>query len=163
MNLVYLLLGSNLGNKTANLKKATDALRSFAGTIPVQSHLYASPPWGFEHNEDFVNQAVLLETELAPHELLAGIHDIESEMGRVREPEQAGYQARIIDIDIIYFNRDIIKTASLEIPHPRIHLRRFVLVPLDEIAPDFLHPVLQKTQTQLLKECSDISEVTLIR
>jgi len=150
---IYLSLGSNLGNKLFNLQRAILLLQKELGTILEFSEVYKSPSWGFE-GEDFLNACLSLETENTPAEVLHIILKVEQEMGRQRSKVE-GYQSRNIDIDLLYYNSKIIQTVELTVPHPQMHLRRFVLKPLADIAPQFYHPVLGKDTRNLLQECKD--------
>ena len=116
---------------------------------------YESEPWGFETKEWFLNRVIVVETELMPEEMLRQLLDIEHELGRERHPEIQGYASRTADLDILYFGDRIFLTETLTIPHPRLHRRRFALLPLCEVAPDLVHPALGLTQTELLKRCPD--------
>ncbi len=156
---VYLLLGSNQGDREEQLLKSRNALKQHAGNIILQSHVYETEAWGLEGLPPHYNQALLLQTELAPSALLLVIQDIESIMGRVREER---WGIRPIDIDIIYVNELILDLPDLKVPHPLVQERRFVLDPLFEIAPDFIHPVLHKTNKVLLADCSDPLKVVKI-
>lgn len=153
MNKVYLLLGGNLGNKKANLLMACDYILASIGSIVKQSSIYETAPWGFNHDSSFLNQVLLVETDKQPHELLDELLSIEKLMGRTRENES--YSARTIDLDILFFNEEVINTKNLTIPHPRIHERNFVLMPLNEIAKEYVHPVFKEKVNTLLKDCSD--------
>lgn len=124
-----------------------------------RSSAYLSEPWGFEAEEWFLNELLVVETELDPDSLMDRLMEIEHELGRVRHPEIEGYTSRTVDLDILYFGDRIVKTEKVTAPHPRLHLRRFALLPLCELVPDFLHPVFNKSQQQLLERCSDSSKV----
>ncbi len=152
MDGIFLLLGSNLGNRESNLIQAQSLIRSRIGDIRKASAAYKTDPWGVKNQNWFLNQALEIETGLSPLELLATIHQIEMEMGRVRKQK---WQERTIDIDILYYRDLISHQESLVIPHPGIPFRRFTLVPLAEIAAQLVHPVVLKTQHQLLVECED--------
>ncbi len=154
----FLMLGSNLGNKLQNLTDAVQLIDSRCGKTVSYSEVFASAPWGYEDEHDYLNQAIKLETNLDAHELLDCVLAIENELGRVRT-QTATYEARTIDIDLLYFDQKIIDTAKLCIPHPHIAARRFVLEPLCQIASDYLHPILNKTNAELLLSCTDQSEV----
>ena len=157
MNKAYLSLGSNRGGRTANLKNAINLLTEWAGSVTIVSSLYETPPWEMEDETDFINQALLLETEMSSEQLIDTIILIESMMGRQRTSKK--YEPRKIDIDILFFNDEIINTEDLTVPHPLLKERRFVLEPMAEIAPAFIHPVFKKSITQLLVECEDKSEI----
>ncbi len=152
MHLVYLLLGSNKGNKLAFLSQACGNIVDKAGCIVQYSHIYLSEAWGEENQEEFVNQVVAIETTLSPQALITCLLSIEEEMGRIRVKK---WMERIIDIDILYYDNEEINLPFLIIPHPQIANRRFTLVPLVELAPHFVHPVLKLTNEQLLTQCSD--------
>ena len=122
------------------------------GKIIRQSGLYQTAAWGKTDQPDFLNQVIVADTKLTAAQTMETILSIETAMGRIRTEKNA---PRIIDIDILFFNKEIIHKKNLSVPHPSIHLRRFVLVPLNEIAPNFIHPVLQKTNHQLLMKCPD--------
>lgn len=153
---VFLLLGSNLGDTAANLAHALGQIASELGVIVAASSRYRTAPWGNTHQPSFLNQVVQISTPLPPHELLDGINAIESSMGRVRRVK---WDARIIDIDILFYENQIIHNAHLDIPHPGIPFRRFTLEPLAELSPQLMHPELNKTVSVLLEECQDSSGV----
>ncbi|MBX3163404.1 MAG: 2-amino-4-hydroxy-6-hydroxymethyldihydropteridine diphosphokinase [Bacteroidetes bacterium] len=153
MNLVFLGLGGNTGNRLENLKRAVNALQKSCGRVLKQSSVYETEAWGFVSHKNYLNQVVSLETALSPQQLLKEILNIESELGRTRSENR--YSDRSLDIDILLFNGEIISAENLEIPHPRLHERRFVLVPLNDVAPTVMHPVLKKTLSELLKNCQD--------
>ena len=151
----YVLFGSNMGDKEAVFAQACQLINKRCGTVVKVSSAYESEPWGFEAEEWFLNRVVVVETELSPMDLLRQLLDIEKELGRVRHPEIQGYTSRTADLDLLYYDSRIIETEALTIPHPRLHLRRFALVPLCEVAPDFKHPVFKLTQKELLEHCQD--------
>lgn len=153
MEEVYLLLGSNLGDREKLLAEAIERIIQRCGNITQMSSIYESEPWGFDNNNDFLNQVVVIETKLSPHQLLSVILEIEQELGRKRS--KGKMVSRIIDIDILFYGEHIVDTHDLKIPHPSIQERRFTLIPLLEISPEMKHPVLRKTMRQLLKECPD--------
>jgi 2-amino-4-hydroxy-6-hydroxymethyldihydropteridine diphosphokinase len=152
MNQAYILIGGNTGNRVNNLAKACRLLEEGCGRIKARSAVYETQAWGITDQRDFLNQAILLETGLQAAELMDGILEAEESMGRKRG-ERNG--PRNIDMDILLFNDEVIDTSRLIVPHPRLHLRRFVLLPLCELAPDLAHPVSGKRMKQLLKECKD--------
>lgn len=157
-NTIYLLLGSNLGDRIQILSNAGELIMQRVGQITSKSSIYETAPWGVLNQPSFLNQVLEVTTQRAPEDVLRIILEIEHELGRVRYER---WGARVIDIDILYFQDFIIDSARLTVPHPRLHERRFTLIPLAEIAPDFIHPVFKKNSIQLLKECADISEVIM--
>jgi 2-amino-4-hydroxy-6-hydroxymethyldihydropteridine diphosphokinase len=136
----------------ANLTLSMNAIEKEIGSIQKMSSIYETAAWGNTEQPDFLNQALEIETPLNAEQVMEGLLKIEKQMGRERLIPMG---PRSIDLDIIYFNKDIIDRPSLEIPHPRLAERKFVLLPLSEIAPDFIHPIFQKTNEVLLKECGD--------
>ncbi|MDR3180368.1 MAG: 2-amino-4-hydroxy-6-hydroxymethyldihydropteridine diphosphokinase [Prevotellaceae bacterium] len=152
---VFLLLGSNLGNRLAALQEARALLSAQVGAVVGQSGYYESEPWGFEAPTWFINQALHIETHLTPLVLLHTIQHIEQQLGRVRATPPGVYASRPIDIDILFYGNDIIHTPALTVPHPALHQRRFALLPLCDIAPGHIHPVLHKTTAELLQQCDD--------
>ncbi len=157
MNTTYLSLGTNLGNKTQNLRSALQKINNL-GTVTKVSSVYQTPPWGFQ-SDDFYNISICLQTELEALKLLDILLGIETELGRLRNPEVIGYTARPLDIDILFFNNDVIDTTKLTLPHPRLHDRKFVLIPTIEIAPNYTHPKLRKTLEFLLQTTTDTSTI----
>ncbi|MBA7521395.1 Bifunctional folate synthesis protein [subsurface metagenome] len=158
MAIVYVLLGSNTGDKEDNLKKAGSMISRRVGDLKALSAIYETEPWGFtENTENFYNQAIKINTPLEPEELIHSLLGIEAQLGRKREKE--GYHDRIIDIDILFYDDRIIQTDILTVPHPRMHARRFSLKVLNEIAGSFIHPVFKKEIRTLLKECKDNKKV----
>ena len=156
MNKTYLLLGSNMGNSRQQLLQAIKLIKKKIGRVTRQSKLYATAAWGNTNQPDFLNQVIVVETTLAAAELIKNILSIETEMGRIRTVKNA---PRIIDIDILFFNKEMIGEKDLIVPHPEIQNRRFVLVPLNELSPGLKHPVLKKTIHQLLEACTDTLDV----
>ncbi|RPG37135.1 2-amino-4-hydroxy-6-hydroxymethyldihydropteridine diphosphokinase [Flagellimonas sp.] len=155
---VYLSLGSNLGNRLANLQKAIFRIQQKVGSILDISSVYENPAIGFE-GDQFLNIVISVLTPLSPTELLDTLLQIEQYFGRVRS-EDGGYSSRTLDIDIIYYGSEIINNDDLVIPHPQMQHRNFVLKPLGDIAPQFYHPVLHKDTRNLLQECKDRSKLT---
>ena len=160
MNKVVLLLGSNLGDSQLLFQQVISLIDERLGKLEIQSALYQSPPWGFEHENDFLNQVLILETDLAAGEILQTCLQIEVDIGRKRTTQV--YGARRIDIDVLFVNDEVMDTESLVLPHPRLHLRKFTLLPLLELIPDYIHPKLQKSIQELLVACEDNSEVRKI-
>ncbi|CAN5408366.1 2-amino-4-hydroxy-6-hydroxymethyldihydropteridinediphosphokinase [soil metagenome] len=152
MNKSYLLLGSNMGDSGRQLKSAMKLIDQKIGQVTHKSGLYQTEAWGNTDQPDFLNQVIIVDTKLPALTLLQEILLIEEEMGRVRTIKNA---PRIIDIDILFFNKDIISNKNLTIPHPEIANRRFVLIPLNELSPNFKHPIFNKSIHQLLSVCTD--------
>ena len=156
MNKTYLLLGSNMGDSRLQLSTAIKNISMVIGEIIDSSSLYSTKAWGNTDQPDFLNQVIVVNTSLAAQEVLSTILEIESRMGRVRTIKNA---PRVIDIDILFFNEEIINQNNLKIPHPEIENRRFVLVPLNQLAPHFQHPVSKENMQTLLLNCPDLLEV----
>lgn len=159
MTRCYLLFGSNQGDKLQLLEQACTYINNRCGMLVERSSLYNSEPWGFEAEEWFLNVLLVVETELDPDTLMDRLLDIERELGRVRHPEIEGYTSRTVDLDILYYGDQIVRTAKVTAPHPRLPERRFALMPLCELVPDFLHPESGLSQQQLLEKCHDTSKV----
>ena len=157
MHKVFLGIGGNIGNKQSNFQKVLKIIETELGAIIKKSSVYETPPWGFSSEENFWNQVILIETKLSPQKLLKSIHYIENDFGRNREGK--GYNSREMDIDILYFDDIYLEEENLIIPHPKMHLRKFVLVPLNEIAPGLKHPLLRFTSLQMLENCTDSSVI----
>ena len=156
MNTAYLLLGGNMGHRTNNLKTAIKKIEQLVGKIIRQSSVYETAAWGNTQQPEFLNQVIVVETKLPAEKLLNNILLIEEKMGRIRNKKN---DPRVIDIDILFFDRLIINEKTLIIPHPEIQNRKFVLVPLNELSPNLKHPVLKKTIHQLLTICPDQLDV----
>lgn len=157
MNDAYLLIGGNIGDRMSFFNKTIESIKLSCGKIIQNSMVYETQAWGKNDQEPFLNQVLKISTELSPLELLDKLLTIEKQLGRIRDEK---YGARTIDIDILYFGEEIILEPTLIIPHPRISERRFVLVPLSEIAEKFIDPVLQQSIETLLKNCNDKLKVT---
>jgi 2-amino-4-hydroxy-6-hydroxymethyldihydropteridine diphosphokinase len=159
---VYLGIGSNLEDREANLAEAVDRIATLAGDIIRTSSIYETEPWGFTSDNEFLNMVVEIETQLNPADLMEQLQKIETRLGRIKDDDDAQYTSRIIDIDILLYEDVIVNDVNLRIPHPLMEERKFVLVPLNEIAPDVVHPVLMKKISELLRTCSDTSEVRMV-
>jgi 2-amino-4-hydroxy-6-hydroxymethyldihydropteridine diphosphokinase len=149
---VFLLLGTNLGDRRKNLMDASLAIEARVGAITLRSSIYETDAWGIETQPSFYNQVVALSTFLEASEVLEQVLSIEHTMGRLRNEK---WGERIIDIDVLFYGSQIIDTDKLVVPHPEIQNRMFTLVPLEELAPEFLHPKLQRTIRELLDDCAD--------
>ena len=152
MNIVFLQLGSNLGDRELLLQDAIVAIEERVGGVIKRSKVYESTPWRVEGQANYLNQILKVETKLQAHDVLSVILDVEKNLGRVRIEK---WGERLIDIDIIFFNDAIIETAQLCVPHKHMHERMFVLTPLHNIAPDMAHPKYNKTVEEILKQCTD--------
>ena len=158
MNSAYILAGSNMGNRLDNLQRATKKLIEL-GEIKRKSSLYETAAWGNENQQAFFNVAFELTTHLSGVELMKALLLIESESGRIRNEK---WEPRLIDLDILFFNAEIIDTSILQVPHPQFQFRKFAIIPMADLAVDFIHPVLKKTVLQLLEECTDKLQVEKI-
>jgi len=154
-NQAVLSLGSNQGNRLENIQQCIQLIQLEIGTVFKVSKLYETPSWGFE-SDAFYNCAIAIHTHKSPLKLLSGILKLEKKLGRIRK-EQLGYQSRIIDIDIVSFENEIVQTAALEIPHPQMQNCLFVLLPVNDLQLDFVHPIFEKTISVLIDECEDKS------
>ncbi len=154
MNIVNLLLGSNMDDRLSLLKQAREAVSLQLGRITMESSIYESEPWGFNADRQFLNQVIRIETIYAPHDLLERILRIETDLGRSRN-NAAGYSSRLIDIDILFYNDEIIREKNLIIPHPGIPDRMFTLLPLSELDGTYIHPGNRKSIDELIHECRD--------
>lgn len=158
MNVTYLCLGGNIGDREKALSHAILKINEQVGNIVAKSTIYETEAWGVENQQAYLNQCLKVETNLKSYELIDALLVIEKELGRERIINNT-YEPRTIDIDILFYNNDIINESKLLVPHPRLHLRKFVLIPLEEIASNYLHPLLNKTIFSLLSECEDTSDV----
>ena len=145
---VYLALGTNLGDRQANLETAKEMMPPEV-VVMRESPIYVTPPWGYENQPDFLNQVIEVHTDLPPKTLLHFLKNIENEMGREKRFRNG---PRLIDLDIIFYGQRVVDEEDLQIPHPRLEGRAFVLVPLNDLAPDFVHPTLDKTINEMVAE-----------
>ena len=155
----FISLGSNLGDRLQFLKSAVEQIGLRLGKVIKESKIYEAAAWGHTKQPDFYNQVIEIETELSPAQLLQGCLEIEKSLGRERS---ILWGERTIDLDILLYDGRSVKLENLNIPHPYLHLRNFVLVPLCEIAPDLIHPTLELTIKQLLERCADKLDIKAI-
>lgn len=155
-NTFFLLLGTNLGNRTALLREAVAQIEQQIAPVLGQSAIYETAPWGVVEQPAFLNQVLQLESILHPIDILQRTQKIEKQLGRERHER---WGPRLMDIDLLYYGNLVLTMTDLVVPHPRLHERRFTLVPLAQIAPDFMHPVLKKNNQELLANCTDNSQV----
>lgn len=156
MNKVYLQIGSNLGERDRLIFHAVEGISEHVGKINTRSQIYESTPWRVDGQQNYLNQVIEVQTLLSAEDTLVTVLKIENELGRVRIEK---WGERLIDIDIIFFNNEIIETPDLCIPHKHMHERNFVLGPLNEIAPDFIHPIYNKTVSELFDKSKDTEKV----
>lgn len=149
---VFLLLGSNLGDRFLFLQRAIESIEKEIAPVAARSSVYETASWGKTDLPDYLNQVIQLETDLPANTILDSVLAIEQSMGRRREEK---WGSRTIDIDILYYGDQVIDSPGLQVPHPHLHNRRFTLEPLDEIAPEFVHPVFHKTNSALKNSLSD--------
>lgn len=157
MSTVYISLGGDLGDPVEQQEIAIQRITELIGPVQCRSSFYRTEPWGVDRRSPFINSALRVSTKLDPFQLLGVVLRIEQEMGRVRDGAQ--YAQRSIDLDILYYNDLILNTSDLQVPHPRLHLRRFVLEPMNEIAPGLIDPLRRRSISELLRTCSDTSYV----
>jgi len=157
MKRVFLGIGSNLGNRENNMQQAVEHINKRVGGISRKSVIYETEPWGFRSDNAFLNMVIAVETQMSPQALLSEILYTESLLGRIRTEGQ--YSSRIIDIDILLYDDMVLSEPDLTIPHPLLHERKFVLIPLCEVASEMIHPVMKKTFRELLDICADRSNV----
>ena len=158
MKAAYLLIGGNIGDRLGFMAAAKEKMKQKGIELIRQSAIYETAAWGITDQPSFLNQVLEIVTSLNPEELLSELLSIELELGRIRAEKNG---ARTIDIDILYFERQLINTTGLSIPHDRISIRRFVLVPLSELIPDFIDPKTNKSIVEMLNDCPDTLEVAV--
>jgi len=162
MNVAYLCLGGNLGERESSIDAAISKIKQEVGEVSAVSKIYETEAWGVTNQNAYLNQCVELKTELDPEALISALLKIEHDLGRERNLYHT-YEPRTIDIDVLFYNNLVLEFNHLTVPHPRLHLRKFVLIPLNDVASTFMHPVFQKTVNNLLVECSDTSDVKLFK
>ncbi len=158
-NIVYLLTGSNMGDRDDNMRQVNGLIEQYIGSITKASRLYETQAWGKTNQPDFINQALAVETPQYPSEVMKNILKIEGLMGRVRTEK---WNERVIDIDIMLYNEQIVNEPNLTIPHPHLHERNFALVPLMEIAGEVMHPILDMAIEDVYFECNDPLDVIMM-
>jgi len=156
MNTVYIQLGSNIGERESFIAKSMEQIEENIGKIITESSIFETIPWGNENQNNFLNSVIKIKTPFDSFKVLKKSQEIENNLGRERVEK---WGERTIDIDILFYNNEIINTTKLIIPHPLIQQRKFVLVPLSEIAPNYIHPTLKKNISTLLSECKDNQKV----
>ena len=161
MSKVVLLIGGNLGNRYDNIIKTCDLIESNIGDIIKKSKIYETEAWGFESEKSFLNQVLIVNSNYTPQQCLNKINKIEEQLGRVRGSEK--WISRTMDIDILFYNNEVINTDDLTIPHKHISERLFTLKPLNDLLPDYIHPVNKNTVSELLNRCVDKSKVKVYK
>ncbi|MFP4024082.1 MAG: 2-amino-4-hydroxy-6-hydroxymethyldihydropteridine diphosphokinase [Thiohalospira sp.] len=161
MKKVILLLGGNLGDRAYYIDNARQMIEKKMGKILQSSSVYESAPWGFSSKNNFFNQVLVVNTSLTPNQILENIWQIEKKLGRERT--EKAYSSRTIDIDILFYENEIIDKPGLIVPHKHLHERRFTLIPLAEILPGWIHPGFNQSVKKLLENCEDKSEVKILK
>ncbi len=161
MNKVYLLIGGNLGDRFDFLSQVKLKIQKHVGNIIQESSIYESTPWGFDSENDFLNQVIIILTKLSPKGVLDFCLKIENDLGRKRQ--SVNYSSRTMDIDILFYNDEIFNEPDLIIPHKNLHKRLFTLIPLVELSPDFIHPGLKENLSELMGKCDDKSEARKLK
>ena len=156
MNTVYIQLGSNMGRRESFIAKCKDQIEENIGKIIIESSVFETVPWGNKNQNNFLNAVIKIKTPFDAFKILKKSKEIENNLGRIRKEK---WGERTIDIDILFYNSEIINTEELNIPHPLLHKRKFVLIPLSEISPNYIHPIFKKNISDLLSECKDIQKV----
>lgn len=163
MSDLFLSIGGNLGDRALILSECKKNIESRVGKIHKESSIYVSEAWGFSHPRDFYNQVLWIKTQKNPNDTLDIVLNIELEMGRQRSKhKEQAYEGRLIDIDIIIFNNDIIKNENLQVPHPHMHKRNFVMFPMAEIAPLLIHPIINQTMLEIKNTCIDNGKIKIL-
>lgn len=163
MNTTLILQGSNIGDRYQMIEESRKRIAQNIGSVKSTSKPYESEPWGFESDVWFLNRVLQVQTTLDAHQVLEQLLEIEKQLGRVRDPLLKTYSSRTIDLDILFFNQEIIHSPELDVPHPKIHLRKFTLLPLCDLVPDWIHPELLHTVSQLLEKCQDQTKVKIFQ
>lgn len=153
-HIAYVIGGGNMGDTTVGLREVLAMLGLRAGKVLRTSGLYQTEPWGFTAEQPFLNQVIELQTQLSPHNLLSVLQELERILGRVRNPGTE-YISRTIDLDILLYDQQIVESPSLSIPHPLMQERMFVLTPLCDLIPGYIHPILKESVEELRKKCTD--------
>lgn len=159
---IYIILGSNIGDKKSYIDNACDEISKAIGDISLYSSYYQTSPWGFESSDEFLNRAICVRSSLDPNYVMNTLLEIENRLGRVRNNDAEGYQSRTIDLDILLIDDLVVDSELLTVPHPRMTERKFVLVPLSEIAGDMIHPKEKRSINNLLDICTDKEVVTKV-
>jgi len=158
---VFLSLGSNQGDRLNILAEATKLIDNLIGRMVLCSAVVESEPWGFIADTSFYNMVIVIETQYSPNHVLTKLLDIEKTLGRIRTDSNA-YSSRVIDLDMLFYDNQVIDNENLTVPHPRLHLRKFVLKPLASVAPEWVHPVMGVSMSELLVSLNDDSQVEFV-
>tara|TARA_B000000475_G_C15946953_1_gene427109 strand:- start:100 stop:585 length:486 start_codon:yes stop_codon:yes gene_type:complete len=158
MNTIFLQLGSNLGDRLSFLNRSENLIEEFIGKLEKRSLVYESTPWGVKNQENFLNSVIIVKSNLSAEDILEKCQEIERTLERERKEK---WGERTIDIDILFYNKEVIEKENLKVPHPLISERRFVLIPLNEINSEFIHPQKKETISELLKKCNDTEVVKI--